>query len=482
MFNIKEIYEITNGKNINCNNDFFIKNISINSKTIKENSLFIAIKGCNKDGHNYIRDAVSNGAKAVLISNKDFLKDLSALGVSVILVEDTSRALNKIAFAYKKKFKHISFLGITGSNGKTTTKEMIFHILSKYKKVFKTQGNFNNLIGVPLSLFDLKDEHEFGVVEMGTSLPGEIKEICDLVEPEYGLLTNISASHLQGLKNIEQIAEEKSALIKAVPNKGVLFLNADDENLMRLKTKTNAKIITFGIKNKADYMASNIKTDFSMLFEEEHMISHSCEGRNPEFNSNKSINLNLKYTLNSKDSVNLKCQGIHNVYNSLSAIAVSEYVLGKQGQCFKDLEDFNPAQGRFNIKEKNNIVFIDDTYNANPMSFKRALETLEGFQNKAERFIIFAGDMLELGDKTEELHFELGKMIANFSPDILFLVGKYCEFTYKGILEVSNSIKVFKNINENNFDFIPKQRDVILFKGSRGLKMERFYEKVLLLA
>ena len=442
----------------NNNDATFISAITINSQEVSAGSLFIAMKGPFKDGHDFIKDAIINGAKAVILDNRQYWEEnlFGLKDVVFILVEDSFQALQDIAFYQRSLLKDIPCLGITGSSGKTTTKEMICHILSQKFKILKTEGNRNNQIGVPVTLLGLNKSHQMGVFEMGTNVPGEIPALCLLVEPKYGVITNICPAHLEGLKTLDNIKKEKLSLARDIPEDGVICLNADDPNSLIEKKDLKGKVITFGIKNKADYHATNIDMTIDKI----------------------------KYVLNNKYAVELPCTGLHNVYNSLAALAICSEIIGDINFGIEHIKTFKNIGSRFEITHSKGVYFINDTYNANPGSFKAAIETLKNLKKSFNRIFVFMGDMLELGSQSKELHHEIGLCMAQVKPDGIFVVGTFCDDVCAGLYEKGiseNIVKKNKKPEEilETLNLKTAPGDLVFFKGSRGMKMERFYHALL---
>ncbi len=440
MFSLKEIEKAVKGT-LTGGNDIEVSGVSTDTRTIKKGDIFIALKGPNFNGHNFLNEAFKKGAMAAVISDDTLLQGKALL----IKTKDTQRALADIALFYRKTLK-IPVIGITGSNGKTTVKDMVAHILSKRFKVKKTYETENNLIGVPLTLLSVKDE-DFAVIEMGTNTPGEIGYLANIIRPDIGIITNIGPSHLEGLKNLNDILKEKSALFEHLAKDGTAIINKDDGLLSTLKI--NKKVLTFGIHDKkCDYKADDIE----------------ITGSGTAFVANK------------KYKFVLQVFGAHNVSNALAAIsACSALGVGLEDSA-NALLDFKSPHMRFDIIRYNGIDIINDAYNSNPLSMKAAIDTLCAFK-KPGRKIIAAADMLELGKDTDRLHYETGIMIAKSCADILLTIGKLSVKIADGAISggmPGNSVKKFKNIDEAAQFLlgIARTGDTILIKGSRAMKME----------
>ena len=440
-----------------------IKNISVNSKIVKENTMFVPLKGEKTDGHNYIEEAIKNGAvmslakKQFLVNNKnEFLNNKM-----VIEVKDTFESLRNISKAIRSKFKG-NVIGITGSTGKTTTKEYVYHVLSSKFNVLKNKGNANGQIGVPLTLFGLNNNFDLAILEMGISQFNEMDILSDLVRPNIAVITNIGYSHLKYLKTLDNVLNEKFKITKNFDKGSVLILNGDDVYLRKIK-KLNLpfKVLTFGIENlESDLRACDIRTI------------------NNETRFNAVFN-NIEY----KDLI-IPTIGKHNVLNSLAAILLGLYFNIDEKLIRESLMRYVPVNGRQCIKEAKvldannklvNVTIIDDCYNANPDSMKSALETLK-YLGKNKRKIAILADMLEQGAYSRELHEKLGKYVSDAGVDILLCIGTFTEYTYNFVNEYNKNLKAYKFSNANEEAFrvlkdIIKDGDVLLFKGSLGMNV-----------
>lgn len=447
------IYEISkwcDGKILREGERNSITSVSIDSRKIKEGDLFVPLMGENVDGHSFISSAFEKGAAASLIDKNCDIPDGSG---TVIQVENTMEALQKIAQNYKKTFD-IPVIGVTGSVGKTTTKEMIASVLSAEVDVLKTQGNYNGQIGLPLTLLEIEAHHEAMVVEMGISKFGEMEKLSEIVEPDIGVITNIGISHIENLKTQENIREEKLKILKNY--NGKYFLNGDSPFLAQLgKTRLN-DVVYFGLNGAYQYRAEDIlsyqnTTEFTLI--------------TPDF----------------KESLVIPCLGIHNVYNALAAISIALEI----GMYFDDIKtgllNYKGVSMRQEISEINGINIIDDSYNASPDSVKSALAVLRALKSEGRNIAVIA-DMLELGDNTEKIHYDLGKYIALEGINILVTVGNLSKFIHQGANDSSLPIKTmhFSNNEEAGrciYGFL-ETGDKVLFKGSRGMHVDEIVSAV----
>lgn len=427
-------------------NIFFV---SIDSRNISKNCLFVAIKGKKYDGHNFLNEAVNKGASCVVV-NKRKLKKLSNLKCPIVAVNDTTKALGELAAIWRKKLNS-KIVAISGSNGKTTTKEIAADLLKEKFNVVSTVGNNNNHIGVPITLFSANKKTEIVVLELGTNHFGEIEYTSSIASPDLALITNIGNSHLEFLKNLNGVKKEKEALfIAASKNNGKILINNDDKLLKPLMTKYQ-NTFSFGFKNKNNISGNILKIE----------------------NDGKTL-LEVVYK-NQKLKTLLPLAGENNAINFLAAVSIA-FLLGlTKNEILNGISKVKPVKQRLNIREINSNLIIDDTYNANPESMNYAIKFL-GEINKPTEKIAVLGDMFELGNKSTELHKGLVKTILQNKIDKVFTIGSKMSLLNQKLKEKNISAKHFrtrnnlrKYLNENNFS-----QSTILFKGSRGMKMEEF--------
>ena len=417
--------------------------ISINSKKIKKDDIFIAIKGLNFDGHDYINEAFKNGAIAAIISDEEKISS------KTILVSDSRKSLADIASLILKKFNPF-VIGVTGSNGKTTTKEIIKSILdSNYgqNKILATRGNYNNDIGLPLTIFNLNSAHSHIVLEMGMSHANEISYLANIAPPNLAVITNIGEAHIENFKNREAIANEKKDILRNLQADGVGILPKDSDFFNFLvKDLKNVKVLSFGMGKDADI---------------------SCE-----FLNNKIILIKTpKYELEIKP----KLLGHNNISNILAAATCAYQLKINPTKIKEGIENVNSIPGRLELKEgKQRAEIIDDTYNANPSSFRSAIEVLDGFQGKK---ILVIGDMAELGENSRIYHQELSRFIKETKIDITLGVGKYV----KEVITLLNGNNVWFNSKKELVKYLYScmKDSTILVKGSRSMKMEEIVEKLI---
>ncbi len=449
---LKEVYSVFK-KDFGYQKDKYINNISIDTRTIRHGDIFFAIKGENTDGHNYIKDAFLKGA-VLVVSEKN-------KGDRIINVDDTKKALLKLASFYINKFKNINVFAITGSNGKTTVKEVIYRILTckfKDKFVLKSQKSFNNIIGVPLTIFNLNNNHKVAVLEIGMNRPGEIKEIMDLIKIDVAIITNIGIAHIGLLKSKDKIAKAKSEIFYGLKRGGMVVLNRDDEYYGFLlkrarKIVKNLKIISFGLSDSADLKISNI-----------------CN-----YNQGLVFNLNIK---NRTINIETGLSGKHNAYNIAAAVAASFYTDTSLLTVKKAMKNFKlKNMMRLEKKYVNGITIIQDCYNANPDSFKTALEFLK--EEKFKNIIAIIGDMYELGVYTKKFHNYIGSLFKEVELKKLIVTGKYADYYNQGFIKAGGDEKIVKIFGfnkkreiSNYLSGILEKGDTLFLKGSRKNKLE----------
>jgi len=457
-FHISEILKATGGKILQGGEQTVFHAISTDSRTMTEGDLFIALKGERFDGHHYAIEALEKRAGGVVIE-EDRARDIRWNGYQtkpVIAVKDTLQALGDIARNQRRKFG-VPVIALTGSNGKTTTKEMISACLETSFPVLKTKGNLNNLIGLPLTLFNLTEKERVVVLEMGMNVPGEIRRLTEIAEPDVGLITNIQSAHLEGMGSLEKIKEEKGELFRRMKQNGSIIINQDDLRVVELGREFEGQKITVGIDHYADVMAREVRvkgkegTSFILILEGEER------------------------------EVRLPLLGKHFVHNALSAIAITSLFGVDKEKAIDALEQFKPFPMRMEVLSLGNgRTLINDAYNANPVSMELALQTLSEVKGEGRAFAVL-GDMLELGEFTVDAHRQLGKKIAELSIDFLLAIGEEASVVVESAIRAgvgnerarvmeshSHAVSLLKEMT--------RRGDWILVKGSRGMAMERVVE------
>ena len=450
-----DILEATNGDLLCGTVTHAFADVSIDSRQISEDDLFIAIIGNTHDGHRFVSDVVKSGISGIMINrnkaNRQSIGQWNQQGLVCVAVDDTVKSLGDLA-AFHRRRSNIQVIAITGSNGKTTTKDMTAAVVSRRFTTLSTHGNFNNEIGLPLTLFKLEPRHQWAVLELGTNGPGEIKRLAEICQPDIGVITNIGPAHLEGLGSLEGVMQEKGELLKNIKPNGKAVLNADDPRVVQLRGKTSKDVLYFGLSEDALIRAMSIQKKGDGV----------------------SFTLRLPPAT---VSVNLKLPGDFMVSNALAASAVGS-LLGLSAQEVKaGLEDFRPARGRMNVlKTKNGVHIIDDSYNANPVSMEAAMMTLKSMKGN-KRGILVAGDMFELGDQAEAMHQKIGSAAARSGITKLYVTGEYAATVAKSARdEDMASGDIFTGTMEEIFKDMAERLqpgDWVLVKGSRGMGMEK---------
>jgi UDP-N-acetylmuramoyl-tripeptide--D-alanyl-D-alanine ligase len=428
--------------------------IVTDTRFVKKGVLFVALTGEKFDGHDFLQAAIENGAAGVLVSRKYSEAELRDLPVTVIQAADTLTAYQLLAKVYRRRFS-IPVIAITGSNGKTTTKDFTAAVLSAKFNVLKTEANFNNEIGLPKTLLQLKANHQAAVVEMGMRGFGQIAELAEIAQPTIGIVTNVGETHMELLGSLANIAKAKAELVEHLDESSVVILNADNPFVAAMQTKVKGKCVTFGIEKISDLRAGHIKT-----------VHKNCTEFDCTFKGKT-------------DSFVLPIVGRHNVYNVLAALAVG-FTLGLSAvEMQKGLTGFAATKMRFEIQQVGLYQVINDAYNASPMSMKAALETLAEVAEK--RKIAVLGDMLELGSVSVEAHKNIGKLVADQKIDALITFGDMAAHIaqeartagVKLVYTCNSHAEAGKVLNE-----ILQPDDTILFKGSRGMQMEKIIDLI----
>ena len=446
MFTVKDILTAVKGKLLSGNPDEMLTGLSTDTRKIKKGELFLAIKGEKFDGHSFILDAVAKGAGAVLVQEGGITNaNFKLPDVSFVSVSDSIKAYGDIGNFHRSRFS-IPVIGITGSNGKTTAKEMASAILSKKFNTLKSFGTDNNNIGVPLTLMRLTGEHGIAVLEMGTNHLGEIRRLSEIARPTIAIITNIGPTHLEYLEDLDTVFKAKIEILEHMDQGARLILNADDEYLRKIKA--SQKVTWFGFDKEADFRADKINLE-------------------PD---------GISFRLNGKWDISLGVLGRHNVYNALAAIACA-WDFGISIDDIKDaLKEFKVPNMRMEVKRFGDIKIINDTYNANPQSMKQAIEALRDMVTDGRKILI-AGDMLELGTFSGRFHHLVGKQAAESGFDLIVAVGKLAEYISAGAQEAGMSERkiklcaVTKEARKKVATLI-KKGDTILVKGSRAMRME----------
>ena len=454
---VKDIIKVTNGKLIIGNENLVCNNFSKDTRTINKDDVYIGIKGEKFDGSKFWKEALNNGASSVIISNIEITKEEKEnfKGKTIIIVEDTLKALYEIA-KLKRNLYNIPVIAITGSVGKTSTKDIIASVISKKYKTLKTIGNNNNNIGLPFTILKLKDEEAL-VLEMGMNHFGEIRLLSNIAKPDICVITNIGTSHIGNLGSRQNILKAKLEILEGNKNAYVV-INNDNDLLHEWyeKNKNNNKIYTYGIKNKSDFNAKNLKL-------EEESSNFICETKEEQMN------------------VELLVAGEHFVSNALSAIAVAKILNIETNKILEGIKEFELTKKRMDIANlKNGIKIINDAYNASFESMQASLKTLSKYEGTTK--IAVLGDMFELGDFSKELHQKVGKEVCKNNIDILICSGENSKYIIESAKKngmKEENIYYFENKNKivEKLKDIIKPNTVILFKASNAMKFFELAKK-----
>lgn len=433
-------------------NDTIVSGVCIDSRNVKENNLFVPIKGLNTNGHKYIKNAIENGAVATLW-NKDEPNPPTNIGV--ILVDDTVKSIQDLAVSYRNMLS-AKFIGITGSNGKTSTKDIIGGVLSVKYKTQKTMGNYNNELGVPLTILSLDDDCEVAVVEMGLEKKGDLLFLKDMVKPNVGILTNVGPIHIENFNCVEEIADAKLEIVDCISDNGLFIYNGDDELIKgavkKIKINNTLTVKTFGKQQVNNLYCSNIEQD-------EQGVT---------FKTNGEVN----------DTFGINMLGKHQAVNALSAILTAKYF---------DLTNTDIKEGLINIEKtglRNELVeikkctILDDSYKSNPISTLAALDTFEVFNSPKK--IVVLGDMVGLGEDEVKFHYEIGEKLSNYTVDELVVYGSLAKNIAKGAQGIVKSIKMFDD-KSLMIEYLSKYLDedcMMLVKASRMMELDEVVEKL----
>ncbi len=417
-----------------------ISGVSTDTRLLRSGDIFFALKGENYDGYQFIADAVKKGASYLVTDRSTPYLDRT------IQVPDVLLALGDLAQYYRGRFQ-AKVVAVTGSNGKTTTKEMLYAILSSRSPTHKSPESYNNLIGVPLTIFGFEPRHRFAVMELGMNRPGEIARECAIAQPDLGIVTNVAPAHLGFFKSLNRIAEAKGELLRYMQRGKTVLLNVDDVRVSRLRSLTDAGIITFSVKRPSHYRATGIRL----------------------------LKTGIRFRLKGIDFV-VPVLGIENVYNAVAALAAADALGVKMEDACPALGKFTPPRLRGGIQVRGGVTLINDSYNSNPSSLKGALRRLH--LQDGQRKIAVLGDMLELGSHARRYHLQLGRIAMNCC-DILVAVGESARYFVEG---AANSHSHHFGDKREAIHFLKetvRPGDAILVKGSRRMKMEEIADAIL---
>ena len=448
MIDLNFILDSTNGRLLSGKTGTVFSGVSTDTRKITKDKIFFALKGDNFDGRDFVEEAFNNGASGAVVESA-LSRDLNTK--VLIEVPSTLKALGDLASSWRVSFPDLKLAAITGSNGKTTTKEMAWSIVSLKHKTLKNTGNFNNLIGLPLTLFELNNDYKAAIVEVGMNDFGEIRRLSEIARPDIGAITNIGHAHLEKLGGLNGVAKAKGELVENFNEDNVFVVNLDDPRLQRIAKGLNCQKITYGIiSDGAMISASEIESsDFSGI----------------------TFNMNVQ---GEEIPVRIKGIGLHNVMNSLCAAGIALSFGCDNAQIKEGLESYTPTHMRLEVLDTPyGFVVINDAYNANPDSMKRAIDELVRLKGGGKAIVVL-GDMLELGEASEYEHMEIGRYLLASGVDYVIAYGRYAENILEG---AGNSTSCFHvNTHEQAAKAlidVAKQGDLVLIKGSRGSRMEQ---------
>ena len=445
---LRDVLKAVRGTVVGTAPEFTLDGVSTDTRALVGGELFIALRGPHFDGHDFLSAAAREGARAALVSRP--LPPDQVAPLVQIRVEDTHRALMDLAADHARR-RGARRIGVTGSNGKTTTKELLRAACAAAGATVASPRSFNNQIGVPLTLLQIEQDTRFAVVEIGSNGPGQVGELARLAAPEVGVVTNCAPAHLELLGDLEGVVQEKGALVEELPEDGVAILNADDPSFENLRERAPCPVVTFGVRRPADLRAVDVRFDLARL----------------------------TYRLD-QERVFLNLGGCHNVYNSRAAIAAATVLGVRRAQAVRSLREMEALPMRLSPVPMGELLVLDDTYNANPGSVEAAFRTLAAVTVPGRRVVVL-GDMLELGDHSEELHRQAGGWVSLTDLALLVAVGQFASAVREGALE--------KGFPESRILTFPDARsaaaelpghlqdaDTLLVKGSRAMAMEQVVE------
>lgn len=450
----KEIIASIKGELISGDSGTVLTGLSTDSRKIVPGQIFLALTGERYDGHDFVEEALGKGATAIVVEKGRTLKTAQGSNAAIIAVADTLRALGDLANCWRCEHD-VTVAAITGSMGKTTTKEMTANILGLGATTLKNEGNLNNLIGLPLTLLRLEGKHRKAVLEMGMNRPGEIGRLTEICEPDIGLITNVARVHLEGLNDIRGVARAKTELLKKISSKGQVILYGDDDLLMEEASRFSREVITYGTGSGNAIRGDKFKN-----------LGH------------KGISFELLYRGNSVP-IRIRVPGKQNLFNALAASAIAICMQEPFDHISEGLNRFDGIKGRFMpISLPGDITLVDDTYNSNPSSLKAALDSLKNLAGNRRRMIVGLGDMAELGSETKDAHLEAGAMVAELNASYFLAIGEHAREMIAGALkrgfpsgraiEVESLQEMSQKIGD-----LKKGGDLIFLKGSRKMGLEQ---------
>ena len=453
-WSIEELARAAGGTIVQHGAALRVGDICTDSRRVERNGVFVALRGEVHDGHAFVPEAARRGSGCVIVQENVAL----AREVAVIRVRDTLRALGDVAHFHRRRLAP-RVLAITGSNGKTTTKEMLFSILQRARlddrplcgRVLKTEGNYNNLVGLPLTLLRLRRRERAAVVELGTNRPGEIRRLTAIAEPDVAVITSVGPAHLSGLKTVAGVAREKGAIFRGLGAYGTAVVNLDDARVVRQSRAFRGRVVTYGtgghVRGEDPEMLAGGRLRFSL-----------CVGR-------------------LREPVRLRLCGLHNVRNAVGAAAMAHAFGVDVTAIRKGLEAVRPVSMRMEVERWRGIGIINDAYNANPASMEAALAALRAIPARGRRVAVL-GDMLEMGENEDACHRELGETAARSGLDALYVLGRFACEIRRGAVDAGlepSAVRVARGHQSLGHELrdVLRKGDWVLVKGSRGAAMEQ---------
>lgn len=455
----KEILSPISGTMVSGQPETVFSGFSTDSRNIGPGDLFLALKGEQFDGHDFAQKAIEQGAVGVVAQKNHPLKLSHPNDPAIITVDNSLKALGDLASWWRHQHR-ARVVAITGSSGKTTTKEIIAGILAMGGRTLASQGNYNNLIGLPLTLLRLEKDHQNAALEMGMNQRGEIARLTEIADPDVGAITNVGRAHLEGLGDLKGVARAKVEMVEKISSKGKVVLNGDDKLLMKTAAHYRKNVLTFGLNETNDIRCAEIRNL-----------------------GQKGSSFRLFYWGGSLD-VKLNVPGVQNIFNALAAAAVGLCLHEAPEHIVEGLHNFVGVKGRFTlIHLPEGITLVDDTYNANPSSLKAALESVQTMVHEGGRIIVGLGEMMELGDETIIAHREAGRMVAELGARHLVAMGEHAHEILKGAIESGMSkenTKAVKSHHEMVEIILGEMRkgDMIFLKGSRRMDLGKVVDGI----
>ena len=457
---VKEVVSAIGGRQMSGSPDELMEGLSTDSRRMIPGHMFLALKGEIYDGHNFLDEAIDAGAAGIIVQSDTIRhEEISANNLAIITVSSTLKALGDLALWWRKQWGG-RVIAITGSNGKSTTKEMAASILSLKANTLKSPGNFNNLIGLPLTILSLEGDHKIAVLEMGMNRPGEIARLTQIAEPDIGMITNVARAHLEGLGDFDGVVKAKGELLRVMSGESTAILNGDDKATAGLAPTFPGPVITFGLGKNNHVRAGNIKN-----------IGDGTQ----------SFNI---YMDNERVPVKIRLPGVHNIFNALGGAAIAFCLSISSELVAKGLEDFRALKGRFQIIDLNGGVrIIDDTYNANPSSLWAALQSIKDLAGKKQGLVIGLGEMMELGREASKYHFDAGQLVAGMGARYLVALGEHGRQIIKGACKGGIDITQthLATTHAEMIDAIKanvREGDIVFLKGSRKVGLDEVVEAI----